>query len=374
MPPRRPPIDPFFMDVAIQLARQSRPSPNPRVGAVVVAAGRIVGEGHHERPGHPHAEAVALGQAKEAARGSDLYVTLEPCCHFGRTPPCADAIVASGVGRVIVGMMDPDLRVSGGGIEVLERAGIEVASGGPWEAKCNRLLFGYMNHRTTGRPGILLKAAMTLDGNLATHTRSSKWITGAEARRRAHELRADCDAVLVGIETVLSDDPQLTVRDAPGITPLRIVMDSSLRVPLESALIASASPQTPVLVAHSNDPGNQKEKLQALPGVEVVTLPADATGKVDLRRLVSVLGQRGVLSVLVEGGAKIHGAFLSAQLADRLCLFIAPKLIGRGICWNGLAGVDRIEDATRLVDVETQQLADDLFIDGYIVYPADNED
>lgn len=373
MSSRRPPIDPFYMDVAIQLARQSRPSPNPRVGAVVVAAGRIVGQGHHESPGNPHAEVVALEQARESARGADIYVTLEPCCHFGRTPPCADAIVDSGIARVIIGMTDPDLRVRGGGIDVLERAGIEVVTEGPWESKCRRLLFGYMSHRVTGRPGILLKTAMTLDGNLATHTGSSKWITGPEARRRAHELRADCDAVLVGIETVLADDPLLTVRDAPGITPLRIVLDSSLRIPPDSALIQSASPQAPVIVAHTSDPTSQKRNLSSQNGVEVLTSPQDRRGGIDLERLAIVLGSRGILSVLVEGGSKIHGAFLASRLADRLCIFIAPKIIGQGLCWNGLAGVDLIEDATRLEDVESEQLGDDLLIDGYLVYPQDDD-
>ncbi|HUT77208.1 MAG TPA: bifunctional diaminohydroxyphosphoribosylaminopyrimidine deaminase/5-amino-6-(5-phosphoribosylamino)uracil reductase RibD [Polyangia bacterium] len=353
-------IDPAFMDEALDLARRSRPSPNPRVGAVLVKGGRIVGRGHHVAPGEPHAEMNALADAGAAAEGADLYVTLEPCCHYGRTGPCTVRIQAANLGRVIVGIVDPDPRVSGRGIAFLEDAGHEVVLG-VREQECRRLLAGYWMHRVHGRPLVTLKAAITLDGRIATTEGHSRWISGEASRVRAHELRADSDAVLVGLGTVLADDPLLTVRQVSGRNPLRVVVDSRLGTPPRARLIATAA-EVPVLLAHTISGRPAVGGLCGINGVELLECPATDHGRVDLAWLVERLAARGVLSLLVEGGATVHGAFVTAGLADRAVLFVAPRLFGSGPSWLAFDGSGTVESGPVLEGLEAEPSGTDLIV------------
>lgn len=351
-------VDPAFMDLALALARRSRPSPNPQVGAVVVRDGVVIGRGHHEVCGGPHAEINALAEAGAAARGADLYVTLEPCCHRGQTGPCTEQIQASGVGRVVVGVVDPDPRVSGRGIVCLEERGFEVVRGLREEA-CRSLLAGYFVHRSHGRPLIQLKAAITVDGRIATAGGRSRWISGEASRAWAHELRAEADAVLVGVETVLADDPLLTVRHVAGRNPVRVVLDSRLRTPVGSRLVASAA-EAPVLLVHTAAGRAAAPGFDGIEGVERLECPEAQGGGVDLARLAERLGDRGVLSLLVEGGARVHGAFVAAGLADLATLFVAPRVFGSGLGWLDLAGVETTDDGPALEFLRAEPLGQDL--------------
>ncbi|MCU0662131.1 MAG: bifunctional diaminohydroxyphosphoribosylaminopyrimidine deaminase/5-amino-6-(5-phosphoribosylamino)uracil reductase RibD [Myxococcota bacterium] len=350
------------MREALALARRSRPSPNPRVGAVVVQEEEIVGVGYHERPGMPHAEIIALREAKERANGADLYVTLEPCCHVGRTGPCTDAIAKAGIRRVFVGMQDPDPRVNGNGLACLVAHGIEVHCNVEQQL-CEALLAGYSHHRRTGRPLVTLKAAVTLDGYLATGNRQSQWISSEPSRTRTHEMRAHNDAVLVGIETVLADDPMLTVRLATGESPMRVVLDSRLRIPTTSKLVQSAA-QTPLLVAHTHEAPRERIALLCALGVKLLACPSDEMGRLDLAILLDELGRAGVLSLLVEGGATIHGALLRHGLAQCLALFVAPRVLGSGLPWASFEGAQSIADATALHEMTCQPVGCDLLIEG----------
>ncbi len=365
----RQPFDPEMMDLALDLARLNRPSPNPRVGAVVVARGHIVGRGSHERQGKPHAEVVALEDAGEDARGGDLYVTLEPCCHHGNTGPCVEEILRAGIARVAVGMVDPDSRVSGEGIRFLEQAGITVTVG-LQKTKCETLLEGYTTHRTMGRPLVTLKAAITLDGYIATSEGDSKWISSEQSRVRAHEMRAEADAVLVGIETVLADDPELTVRHSPGDNPLRVVLDSSLRTPIDSQLIAGAG-VSPILIVHTSGSQEAIDRFHVIDGVSLYRARATTEGRVDVSELAHELGRRGTLSLLVEGGGKVHGAFARAGIADRVAVFVAPKILGSGRPWIAFHGTSTISDGLSLCDIETHSVATDLLIKGRFSHNPD---
>jgi diaminohydroxyphosphoribosylaminopyrimidine deaminase / 5-amino-6-(5-phosphoribosylamino)uracil reductase len=358
-----------FMRRALELARLARPSPNPRVGAVVVRDGGIVGEGFHERPGLPHAEVMALREAGEKARGADIYITLEPCCHEGRTGPCTEAVHRAGIRRVVVGMIDPDANVRGRGAAALRELGHEV-SVGALESECGRLLEGYVVQRTEGRPLVRLKAAISLDGAIAARSSESRWISGEESRRRAHALRAEADVVVVGVGTILADDPLLTVRDVPGLSPLRIVLDSRLRTPVESRLVASASPSLPVLLAHADAGRPRAASFGGHPGLETLACRADASGSVDLGDLVAHLRARGVLSILVEGGAKVLSAFARAGLADRFSLFVAPKLIGSARTWIELPDAKDLADSMALRFGDAVRLGDDFLLEGSFVRAA----
>jgi diaminohydroxyphosphoribosylaminopyrimidine deaminase/5-amino-6-(5-phosphoribosylamino)uracil reductase len=363
---RLSPRDLDLMRRALELARRSRPSPNPRVGAVVVHGDAIVGEGFHERPGLPHAEVMALNAAGELARGAELFVTLEPCCHEGRTGPCTNVVHAAGIRRVVVGMIDPDENVRGRGIAELERLGHEVIVGA-LEAEIGLMLEGYVVHRTCGRPLVRLKAAVSLDGAMATRGGDSRWISGAESRRRAHELRADADAVAIGAGTALADDPLLTVRDADGPTPLRIVLDSALRLPVASRLVETATPASPVLLVHTTRGAPRALSFEGRPGLETLECRATAEGRVDLHALLEALARHGILTLLVEGGPELSSSFAKAGLADRFSLFVAPKLIGSGRNWISLADVTRVDDAVAVRIEAATRLGGDLLVEGSFV-------
>lgn len=325
---------------ALELARRAdyRTSPNPMVGAVLLdPEGEPAGEGWHERAGLPHAEAAALAAAGERARGGTLYVTLEPCAHQGRTPPCSEAILAHGVRRVVVAMRDPDPRTDGEGLRRLREAGVDTELG-VLEAEARRLNEFYVKHRTTGRPFVSLKFAASLDGRIATRTGESRWITGEEARRHGHRLRHEHDAILVGVNTVLADDPELTARFEGARQPLRIVLDSQGRTP----------------------PGAKVRNDRA----ETLIEP---DGR-DLEGLLDRLGRRGVLSLLVEGGAEVHGSFVDRGLVDKVYAYFGPLVIGGRQSPAAVAGegAARLGEALHLTGLETLPLGPDLLISGYV--------
>ena len=338
-----------YMRRALELAARARgrTSPNPMVGAVLVKDGRIVGEGFHPRAGEPHAEIFALRQAGEAARGATLYVTLEPCCHYGRTPPCTQAIIAAGVAEVHMAMLDPNPRVAGKGKAELEAAGIRTVVG-ECEEEARTLNEAFVHWITTGRPFVVAKFAMSLDGKIATRTGDARWISSPEARRRVHELRDQVDAILVGAGTVIADNPQLTTRlDKPDVRhPLRVILDSRGRIPLHARVFQPDLPGQTLVATTEASPPAYRDALQAR-GVEVLVLPADADGRVDLDALLVALGQREVTSLLVEGGSTVLGAFFARGRVNKVLAFIAPLILGgeRAPSPVGGTGVARVAEA-----------------------------
>ena len=362
-----PPFESTYMALAVELARKSLPSPNPRVGAVLVRDGHVIGQGYHLKPGAPHAEVVAIQDAGNNTVGADLYVTLEPCRHVGRTGPCVKAVEKAGIRRVFIGMSDPDIRVNGQGIAYLKEAGIEVVEGVD-EFHCQRLLRGYASHRTKGRPFVTIKAAITLDGYLATKSRDSKWISSKASRRTAHALRADVDAILVGIETVIHDNPMLTVRDAEGPSPLRVILDSNLRIPHNAAILQTAD-STPVILAHAHRDLKPQNDLSKMNGVELLACSQSETGRVELSSVMDKLGQRGVMSLLVEGGSNVISAFFKAKLCDELILFIAPRILGAGIPFTTYPNANTIQEGLSIKVTETTLIDDDVFYRATINYP-----
>lgn len=353
-----------YMQRALELARcaEGRTAPNPAVGAVVVRDGRVVGEGYHPAAGEPHAEIFALRQAGGAAQGATLYVTLEPCCHTGRTGPCAVAVVTAGIARVVAGCRDPNPKVSGGGFEILRNAGVEVESGLLVE-ECRRLIAPFAKHVRTGLPYVTLKAGMTIDGAVATASGESRWITGSESRRAAHHLRDTHDAIMVGIGTVLADNPALTTRlpDRVGKNPLRIVVDSTLRIPSSAALLDEAG-RTLILTTSAATVADQ-ERLSAK-NVEILHVTGRA-GEIDLQDAMRQLGARGLQSILLEGGGRLHHNAIHAGIVDRLCLFVAPMLLGGGgIPLFSGPGVAKLKDAFRLRHLQVGHYGDDLLFDG----------
>ncbi len=356
------------MQRAIELAKAGigAVSPNPSVGCVLVRDGRVVGEGATEPPPGAHAEAVALRAAGDAARGATAYVTLEPCAHTGRTPPCADALIEAGVAAVQIALLDPDRNVAGRGAEKLRAAGIavEIGDGG---AEVQRQLEAYLKHRITGLPFVIAKFAATLDGKIAASSGDSRWVAGAEARAWAHEHRTKVDAMMCGVNNVLLDDPQLTARPG-GVTakrqPLRIVADSRGRTPRDAKVFGPGG-KTLIATTAASDP-EWRAQVEAR-GAEAIVLPTDPHGRVDLAALASVLGERGVLSLLVEGGGVLHAAFFAAGLVDKVHAIIAPKIVG-GALYPAVAGegVARMADAIALRNIDIRRLGDDVAIVGYV--------
>ncbi|HEY8394547.1 MAG TPA: bifunctional diaminohydroxyphosphoribosylaminopyrimidine deaminase/5-amino-6-(5-phosphoribosylamino)uracil reductase RibD [Thermaerobacter sp.] len=370
-----PEEDRRWMRRALALAGRARgrTTPNPLVGAVLVRDDRVVGEGFHRRAGAPHAEAEALRQAGDRARGATLYVTLEPCCHYGRTPPCSDALIRAGIRRVVAAMVDPDPRVRGRGLAALRAAGVRVEVG-LLEEEARRLNAAYLAWNLLGRPLITMKYAMTLDGRIATRRGDARWITGDAARRFVHRLRDRVDLIAVGIGTVLADDPCLTTRlPRGGRDPIRLVIDSQARTPPGARVVraAAASPAPTWIAVTERAPAHRVRALEAA-GAQVLRVPATAEGRVDLAELLVELGRRGIRHVLVEGGAAIHGALLAAGLADHVLAFIAPKLVGGAGAPGpvGGPGVDRMAGALRLHRVRLRRLGDDWLVEGYLRDPA----
>lgn len=350
-------VDHGMMARALQLAERGlwTTSPNPRVGCVLVLAGEIVGEGWHEKAGEPHAEVHALRAAGDRARGATAYVTLEPCSHTGRTPPCAEALVAAGVARVVAAMTDPNPLVAGKGLAMLQAAGIETASG-LLENEAYELNIGFVSRMTRGRPWLRLKAATSLDGKTALNNGVSQWITGPEARRDGQRWRARACAILTGIGTVRDDDPQLNVRDLETPRqPLRVVVDSRLETPLTARILQGG----PVLIAGAIE-NAEKSALLRSTGAEVLILP-NAAGKVELKDLLEALGRRGVNEVHAEAGFKLNGSLMREGLVDELLLYLAPCLIGHAA--SGLFNLPELAtlDGKRLLQIrDLRQVGEDI--------------
>jgi len=346
-----------MMARALQLAARGleTTTPNPRVGCVIAQGDRVVAEGWHERAGGPHAEAAALTTAGEAARGATVYVTLEPCAHHGRTPPCAEALVRAGVGRVVAAMSDPNPRVSGRGFDLLDAHGIPWQSG-LLEDEARELNIGFISRMTRGRPWLRLKAAATLDGKTALENGTSQWITGPEARRDGHRWRARACAVLTGFGTVRADDPQLTVRDVPcSRQPLRVVVDARLETPPSARVVQGGN----VLIACAARNDDRAEALERL-GAEIVELPNPA-GKVDLPALLRELAARGINEVHAEAGFKLNGSLLREGCVDELLLYMAPMLVGDAATGLfNLAPLTGLDQAQRLELRDVRRIGADL--------------
>ncbi|WP_027339145.1 bifunctional diaminohydroxyphosphoribosylaminopyrimidine deaminase/5-amino-6-(5-phosphoribosylamino)uracil reductase RibD [Halonatronum saccharophilum] len=358
--------DEKYMKVALELAQKAdgRTSPNPLVGAVIVKGEKVIGRGYHQYAGGPHAEINALKDADRQAQGANLYVTLEPCSHYGKTPPCTQAILDSGIKRVFIGMEDPNPRVSGRGIQLLKENGVEVEVG-ILEEKAKKINEVFIKYITTKRPYIILKNGITLDGKIATKTGHSKWITGEESRFLVHKLRDKVDGILVGIGTVLSDDPRLTTRlPEGGKDPVRVILDGRLRVPLDAKVIKNDS-EDKVIVATLK--GNDKNKIKKLEQLGVKVIEVSKGPRVDLKELLKKLGELEITSVLVEGGSEINASFLNGGFVDKLYYFIAPKIIGGSdsIPVVGGVGVEKINNGIQIVDKEVKLVGDDILLIGY---------
>jgi diaminohydroxyphosphoribosylaminopyrimidine deaminase / 5-amino-6-(5-phosphoribosylamino)uracil reductase len=364
--------DARFMRLAVRLGRRGlgRTSPNPPVGAVVVAHGAIVGRGYHRQAGQPHAEIEALRVAGRRARGATLYVTLEPCAHHGRTPPCTEAIIAAGIRRVVCGTRDPNPSVPGNGMGRLRRAGIEV-NGGIEQAGCDELIAAFRKHVTTGRPWVTLKLAASLDGRIATAGGESRWITGEDSRRFVHRLRAEHDAVLVGAETVRGDDPELTCRLPGGRNPLRVILDGRLRLPLRARVLTNTKAAATLVVTGRQASATKVRRIENQ-GAKVLRL-SDTAGRIGMARVLRALGRQGIMSVLIEGGATVAAAAVAAGVVDRVLIFYAPKLIGGdGRPMLGSIGVRRLASAPQLGRPRVTRFAADLLVATEIVAHDDN--
>jgi len=362
-------LDTQMMALALTEGEKGHPSPNPHVGAVVAKGKEVLASAYHERAGDDHAEVRAIKIVGDNAAGSTLYVTLEPCNHDGRTPPCVDAILEAKVARVVIGCGDPNPHVRGGGAERLREAGIEVKIGVS-EKEARALIAPWAKCVTTGLPHVSLKLALSLDGRIATRTGASKWVTGPEARAKVHELRSRMDAVAVGIGTVVADDPRLTVRELQAPSPVRVVFDTKLRIPTGARLIATAR-ETPTWIVTSLDASPAVEQTLSDQGVEILRAPPSAEGRIDVSAALRALAQRGVVSLMVEGGAELAGSVLAARLADELHVFVSPILLGpRGrpgaVDW---AGPDTPSEAPRIVDAHWERCGKDAYVFGPLAFP-----
>ncbi|MBW2565761.1 MAG: bifunctional diaminohydroxyphosphoribosylaminopyrimidine deaminase/5-amino-6-(5-phosphoribosylamino)uracil reductase RibD [Deltaproteobacteria bacterium] len=356
------------MKMALELADQGRgwTSPNPMVGAVIVKDGTVVGKGFHQAAGTPHAEIHALDDAGEKARGATLYVSLEPCNHTGRTPPCTQAILKSGIKRVVAGMKDPDPRITGGGLDFLKSQGVD-ASVGVCEDACQRINEIFIKYVTTSLPFVILKCAATMDGCIATRTGDSKWITNPLSRQFVHELRHAVDAVMVGIGTVQKDDPRLTTRleGRKGSDPMRIVLDGGLSIAPNAQLLHLTS-DSDTLIVTGSEPAAEKRVLLEKSGARLLALN-DEAGQIDLTVLMDELGKMGITSLLIEGGSRVNGSALRAGIVDKIYMFYAPKICGgEGIPVCGGMGVNLMEESLQVTDISVHRFANDVMIEGYL--------
>ena len=363
--------DEDYMKQALRLARRGlgKTSPNPIVGAVIVKDKRMIGKGYHHHYGGKHAEINAIESTAEDISGATMYVTLEPCCYHGKTPPCVDAIIQSNIARVIIGVLDPNPRVSGKSLEILNRQGIETKVGVLEEA-CRSLNEAHFKLMTTGLPLVTVKFAQTLDGRIATATGNSRWISSPASRRLAHKLRTLNDAVMVGAGTILIDNPQLTVRLVKGRNPTRIILDSKLRIPLEAKVLEDQESSPTIIATTPRADGKKRSALRRM-GIEVLTCQEDERGEVDLRHLLKTLGQRNISSVLVEGGAETITSLLRLKLADRLVAIIAPKLMGRGIEAVGELNITDVNQALKLSFSRTYRSGEDVVIEARVEHDED---
>lgn len=359
--------DEKYMRFAMQLAGNAigRTSPNPLVGAVIVKDNRVVGCGWHRKAGTPHAEVHALNQAGELAQGADVYVTLEPCAHYGKTPPCAKALVEAKVKNVYGGLLDVNPKVAGKGFKILEDAGIHVEYGFLQDElrKQNEVFFKWIEHK---KPFVVLKAAMTLDGKIATAIGQSKWITNETSRAYGYKLRDIYDGIMVGINTVIEDNPMLTARVDGGKNPIRIVVDSSLKIDINANVVQDKSAKTIVATTDKAD----KDKILKLQAqdVDVIVVDKDENDKVDIEKLLDILGQQNICSILVEGGATLSGSFVAKKLVDKVYFFIAPKIVGGKEAKTPVAGTGilNLQEALALKDIQIEKLEEDILIIGRV--------
>ncbi len=356
-----------YMQMALALAEKGAGyvSPNPMVGAVVINDGTVVGRGYHQTLGGPHAEVNAIDEAGERARGGTLYVTLEPCHHHGRTPPCTRKILDAGIRRVVVAMEDPNPHVTGGGSAFLQSRGVDVTSG-ILENQARRLNESFIKYVLTGRPFVTLKMAATLDGRIATHTGDARWVTGTAARALVHRLRHAMDAILVGVGTVLADDPSLTARleAERGVDPTRIVLDSRLRMPATAKMLNQSSTADTWVVCGPEAPLRNKESLRAR-GATLLEVPIKSDG-IDFQCLMGTLGDKGITSVLIEGGAHVAASAIRDDVVDKALFFYAPNILGgEGIPMFAGRGPDLMSESVPLSDVEVSRVGRDILVSGY---------
>ena len=352
-----------YMQRAIELAINGLgyTNPNPLVGAVIVKNNRIIGEGYHARYGELHAERHALSRLTENAEGATMYVTLEPCCHYGKQPPCTEAIVEHGISRVVIGSADPNPLVAGKGVQMLKEHGIEVTENYMRE-ECDAINPVFFHYITTGRPYIVMKYAMTMDGKIATKTGESKWITNESSRNYVQELRHQYSGIMVGINTVLADDPMLNVRIAGKRSPIRIICDSSLRIPVSSRLVRTAK-EYPTVIAYAHADNSRIAELEAF-GLTLIQCTGD-NGQIDLNNLLKKLGEMKIDSILVEGGGELNDSFMRSNLVDEVKVFIAPKMFGGKTAYSPVSGmgVAHPADASVFKLYKTTLFEDDILIE-----------
>ncbi|MCX5806664.1 MAG: bifunctional diaminohydroxyphosphoribosylaminopyrimidine deaminase/5-amino-6-(5-phosphoribosylamino)uracil reductase RibD [Proteobacteria bacterium] len=358
-----------YMKMAISLARRGfgTTSPNPMVGAVLVKGTHIVGRGYHKKPGLPHAEIMAINDAKENALGSTLYVNLEPCVHFGRTPPCVDAIKKAGIKKVVASMLDPNPDMNGKGIDALKKANISVKVG-LLEDEARKLNEAFVVYMEKKRPFFVMKAAASLDGKIATKTCDSKWISNEESRSHANKLRSTMDGIMVGINTVITDNPILVPRMLrPKKYPIRIILDSKLRIPLASDMVKTSEKYKTLVFASEDARSDKEAKLKSL-GIEVIKVPREENGRVSIRHVCEELYKREIISVLVEGGGETHSSLLKEGLLDKVVLFYAPILIGGKNALNiiGGRGIDFLKDAYKIDISLIKRFKEDIYVEGYV--------
>lgn len=357
-------IDEKFMGIAIGLAEQARgrTSPNPMVGAIIVKDGEIVGKGYHQKAGTPHAEIHAIADAGEQAKGATIYVSLEPCSHYGRTGPCTEAITKAGLSKAVIAMADPNPRVSGS--EVLRDYGIQVEIG-VLENKARKQNEVFVKYITTKQPFVILKTAMSLDGKIATVSGKSKWITSEDSRKIVHQVRDEVDAILVGIGTVFHDDPSLTTRlpNGEGHDPVRIILDSRARIPLDARVLHLDSSAKTIVVTTSQASQEKMDQLKQY--AEILVVP-EQDGRIDLQALMLKLGEMEVTSILIEGGAEVNASALKSGIVDKAMVFIAPKFIGGREAPGpiGGSGIDELTESVSLTDISLKKIGEDILIMG----------
>ncbi len=358
--------DSYYMGIAIRLARRGvgKTSPNPMVGAVIVANGKIIGQGYHKKCGDHHAEINAINSAKKNIKGSTFYITLEPCSHYGRTPPCVDALIQENPGRVVVGSLDPNPEVNGKGVKILRSKSIKVDVG-ICESECMQLNEHYFKFIKTGMPYITVKYAQTLDGRIATKSGDSQWISSEASRRYVHRLRSMNQGIMVGAGTVVADNPQLTVRHVRGKNPFRIIVDSKLRIPIKSSVLTDANVCL-TIIATTSSVSAAKMAAAKKCGAAVLVVKKDKNGKVSLRDLLRKLGKREIVSVLVEGGSEIITSLLKAGLVDKMIIPIAPMIVGKGLEAIGDLNINKISKAIRFSSFKTMKRGDDIIFEGTI--------
>ncbi|WP_195990171.1 bifunctional diaminohydroxyphosphoribosylaminopyrimidine deaminase/5-amino-6-(5-phosphoribosylamino)uracil reductase RibD [Clostridium sp. D53t1_180928_C8] len=356
----------YFMKKAIELARKGvgKVNPNPLVGSIIVKNGKIIGEGYHENYGEDHAEVNAFKSLKEDPSGATIYVTLEPCSHCGKTPPCADKIIENKISKVVIGMVDPNPLVAGNGIEKLKNAGIEVEVG-VLESECIKLNEVFLKYIIAKRPFVVLKAAMSIDGKISTKTGESKWISCEESRLQVHKLRNKLSGIMVGVNTVIKDNPELTCRLESGNSPIRIIVDSTLRIPFNSKVLNNKDNKTIIATTNKADMSKVEEISKMNAKVLIID---EKDGRVDLNKLMAKLGELNIDSILLEGGAILNYSALEEKIVDKVMMYISPKIIGGEESKTPIGGygIDKLNNAFKLKNIKTSIVGADILVEGYI--------